>query len=747
LHYAVKMVKRKASTDIHPPDVIGPDFIQMLRGKMFGKDVALLMCGESHNEAPDVTRPDGVVYPKMGWVQITDYGGGVWSPKDAVKCKKQVDLASALTWATDVIDEEELDADETHLVWEGPKDGKGTAHVYDGDADRSVKKRFGPDALVFEWNDLDAEIRDFKQRIFPSPDVEVQETAEFMAKRKKSLLRQGVELFDDWLLRQVRTARKHAASVKNKKDAMEIHLVIESSVPADEVELHQEPSRPNWPPPAPKCIRALEEDSDSSGDGEDDDPQDYMEYLLLRAETELSSRAIHKVDPRDLGDRDSTCSDWRTLVPKGFDMAATYPCPEEAKLQTAGMPKVMEAEDRRVLERDASGVHRDANGAVVTDLDEDDVIRHSDGTLHDIVDWGSVDPRDCDLAAWKEHKPRRGEFGITLPSFEGFFGQPSELMYYVPHMHACFAPLLARVIKSPEAMNKFFTALFFGGTIPEALAVLDLSPEALPYTWVRSPIRLKGQRIKRRNDKDSVIEFPYFPIGAYLKAKGTNPPRTWLSDLFARCAARGGDAERLAKAARTWALDGIAHMAKDPKGHDTPEHGGDWFAAYLRAVHRDMYDDLDTSDPAALLTARHVASLSKGRGKKYNLGKIGLPSAAASFEAIIEGFTPDAVVNPRASVLAKIALDIWVLSLVDYATVLRTVEAVVTSPCDRVVVVVYLGSQHTSAIVKFWRKHGFSDRGLPKRGLVGKLAWEQYDSLWLSFPSCLCDLTELFTIP
>uniref|UniRef100_A0A7S4I9B9 Uncharacterized protein n=1 Tax=Odontella aurita TaxID=265563 RepID=A0A7S4I9B9_9STRA len=49
--------------------VVGPDYAQLLRGSLFGRDVALLLCGESHEDAVDVTRPGGKFMPNEGWVR------------------------------------------------------------------------------------------------------------------------------------------------------------------------------------------------------------------------------------------------------------------------------------------------------------------------------------------------------------------------------------------------------------------------------------------------------------------------------------------------------------------------------------------------------------------------------------------------------------------------------------------------------------------------------------------------------
>merc|ERR1712224_300812 len=99
-------------------------------------------------------------------------------------------------------------------------------------------------------------------------------------------------------------------------------------------------------------------------------------------------------------------------------------------------------------------------------------------------------------------------------------------------------------------------------------------------------------KVQRRKNDGEMIDVPYLPVQCYLKARASDPPRTWTSALFAGFRARGGEAARLAEDARDWALKSIRHLAADPKGHDDPETGGEYFAAWLREVHREIYDDI-----------------------------------------------------------------------------------------------------------------------------------------------------------
>ena len=49
---------------------------QVLRGQICGHNVALILCGEAHEDAIDVTRKDGYFLPKEGWIDV--------SPSDAL---------------------------------------------------------------------------------------------------------------------------------------------------------------------------------------------------------------------------------------------------------------------------------------------------------------------------------------------------------------------------------------------------------------------------------------------------------------------------------------------------------------------------------------------------------------------------------------------------------------------------------------------------------------------------------------
>ena len=239
-----------------------------------------------------------------------------------------------------------------------------------------------------------------------------------------------------------------------------------------------------------------------------------------------------------------------------------------------------------------------------------------------------------------------------------------------------------------------------------------------------------------------------FPAFSHLVARGaagaeavgsaldTVGARTWSSSLFEKVRKR---APRLAATVKEWTLLKSQHHAADPKGHDDPEAGGEWFAAWLRAAHRDIYRDIDTSDCSELLRIKWARSLTRPKDKKYKLGDITVPSCAAGFADILAtwpssegGGLEGNVARDRAEVQAKILIDIYMTQLVDFSCILKVLQLVSAwqgepSECcsssgpaaaaggvggegadaKPVVVVCYLGAMHTRALEEFFCRCSF----------------------------------------
>jgi hypothetical protein len=334
--------------------------------------------------------------------------------------------------------------------------------------------------------------------------------------------------------------------------------------------------------------------------------------------------------------------------------------------------------------------------------------------------------------------------------------------------------------------EKLFTNLFLGGTIPEALSVLDLD-HFRDHLYVRSPILkswnpdTSSYEYQYRDDGDHYITNPFFPFIFYLTAKASSPPRTWSSQLYARlCAHADSDDDEeqqhttspqqllleknnstkgsrtttyccspneLAAAAREWTLESIRRHSADPKGSDDSRCGGEWFEAFLRATHRDIYDDIDLSDSSVLLRKNYMKS-EEYNGRKYNIGKIQIPSCQDGFDEILERFGMDVasspseiIVTPRVEVMAKILIDIWMSNLIDFSTVLKVAEVVAgAKKGSNVAVVCYMGSAHTRKVAEFYE----SRMGFKKKTFVGKLDWEDNEPHTLKLPSSMWNISEMF---
>mmetsp|Transcript_26812 Transcript_26812/g.58923 ORF Transcript_26812/g.58923 Transcript_26812/m.58923 type:complete len:83 (-) Transcript_26812:88-336(-) len=80
--------------------------------------------------------------------------------------------------------------------------------------------------------------------------------------------------------------------------------------------------------------------------------------------------------------------------------------------------------------------------------------------------------------------------------------------------------------------------------------------------------------------------------------------------------------------------------------------------------------------------------------------------------------------------------------------VLKVADVAASAPAGaQVVVMVYAGEDHTRTVADFWNKQGFSNRGLPECGVVGKRDWEDDEPRGLSFPPYLQDVKQLFPVP
>lgn len=331
-----------------------------------------------------------------------------------------------------------------------------------------------------------------------------------------------------------------------------------------------------------------------------------------------------------------------------------------------------------------------------------------------------------------------------MPSWEAFFGAAGELLYYSPHVKADYTPFLARCVGGADVLRRFFDALYFR-TVSEALGEIRLGEQedrALARIRSLSFRPGPGEALFRRPADQGLLPTRAAPVDMYLKAKSSSPPRTWVSGLAERV--RRAGAGQVVEAARRWWSESVDRLLSNPKERD-PE--GDYFIAWLRECHREVYDDVDTSDPRELRSSHWAKSKSR-RKHRHDLRGIKIPGFEAAF-AEIAAFDYDARVSTRRErALAKILVDAFQIRLVDLAAILSVADAVATSPSGaRVVVVLYAGADHTKNVEEFWRGQGFGDAGLQQGGRVGKEDWEDDEVRCFELPGYLQDMSALFPVP
>ena len=388
-------------------------------------------------------------------------------------------------------------------------------------------------------------------------------------KRKRDRAKEGLCLWDDWLFsngllggRSSPPGSSAASSSsggsvpppRSEKTSPEFHFVLEARVPPSELSLNLNEAAEI--PPASRAVRSLPADSDES-DADDpvaDGRGSFLDFLHRRVWSQwdqhtrrcrksgdaLKPWGFHCVDPRDLGE---ICSDtpadgkeeWARLFESAVlskedirsgrkpDFRSLWSfdhSPEIAELEKAGLlsaaPQPRPDERRR---RSSAG------------------------------GWGAADSSTA--------PPQPA--AAPLPSFERFFGEPAELLYYSPHVKTLYSGFLGHCVKSLATWEAFFTQLFLGGRIEDALNLLDLrSPEGRQGWHVRSPVRIvpdgesrgeeggnpksvfhKGERWCLREDGEdldptrmSMEPVSFLPVHAHLTGRGGE--RTWSSELFAK---------------------------------------------------------------------------------------------------------------------------------------------------------------------------------------------------------------------
>eukprot|EP00930_Biecheleria_cincta_P014115 TRINITY_DN12273_c0_g1_i1.p1 TRINITY_DN12273_c0_g1~~TRINITY_DN12273_c0_g1_i1.p1 ORF type:complete len:831 (+),score=144.56 TRINITY_DN12273_c0_g1_i1:78-2570(+) len=702
---------KKAKSMLPGVRLCGPSSIQVLRGALFGREVALVCCGEAHEDVIDLTREGCVIEPKRGWVQ--DESCGAFARMDPILAsasKRNATLAQAKSWAEKII-KEDREESAWHDSWlsfdtSGSTDGTGTARVFASDAAsryHGVSATTQSEAMqLFRWADLDDDARELAKRRKAGDLVSFEELDAIVEKRKCARKAQGITLFDDWIIQQAQAGTARVA------------LVLEAPVKASEVELHEDPAMSSAPT-SKECHRLMELDSDT--DSDEDDAEDgsgsFLGYLERRARVALKPDQLCCVDPRELGDAGDEHSRWlsfQELLPSGkravedSEEAAFTSCAEEATLWTShakkGRPRHRRAKARR--------------------------------------------PKHCENAG-------KEDCLAAIPSWEAFFGAAAELLYYSPHVKADYAQFLAGCIGTSENMREFFLSLFFD-TVPEAVAKLKLDEVTRPLARIRSLLYQAepGAELRRRTSDHGLIPVRTAPLDRYLKAKGFDPPRLWVSGIAERLRQSSGGAA-IVDAARSWYLKSTNNLLANPRNSDA---SGDYFIAWLRACHRHIWRDVDRTDPAKLRKQREpVQSESRpdSRLYRFDLAQVRIPSLDKGFQELqnVLNGSHSRTCTPRERALAQIFVDAFQLRLVDLAAVLAVADAVRAAPPDDqpIVIVLYAGDDHVKSVVEFWRSNGFSADGLDGRGKVGKADFNDDEPRGLVLPDFLADFSKLFPVP
>jgi len=224
-----------------------------------------------------------------------------------------------------------------------------------------------------------------------------------------------------------------------------------------------------------------------------------------------------------------------------------------------------------------------------------------------------------------------------------------------------------------------------------------------------------------------------------LKAKISSEPRTWVSALAQRLCEK---VPELVDKAQRWYLEAAEKLLDDVKTNDQE---GDYFLAWLREAHRDIFDDIETGN-VSRLGFHQVPSISKPfRNELYNLKEIRIPSFDEAMREILSYREGKATSTRRQRVLAKIIIDVFQLRMVDLASILIVMDRALAFPeGSEVVIIMYAGGDHTQTIEKFYRDVGFSSHALPRNGRVGKDNFGPREPRGIRLPSYLHHFGELF---
>jgi hypothetical protein len=339
----------------------------------------------------------------------------------------------------------------------------------------------------------------------------------------------------------------------------------------------------------------------------------------------------------------------------------------------------------------------------------------------------------------------RVEMPPFMPSWEAFFGASAQLLYYNSGVKADFAPFLRACVGNADSLRNFFRELYFG-TVAEAISNLSYDETTRPMTRVRSLTwdqTIAGAPKIIRPDARELLPVQAAPIECYVKASGSEPSRTWISGLAEQIRQAGGT--DVVAAAQAWYMGSVDDLISDPKMGDD---SGDYFAAWLRECHYDIYKDIDHSDPLIMRKAAKMCSFDKPKSKRlcHDLREIRIPNVDEAFEELRRWDPEKRPSTNRERVIGQILVDAFSLRLVDLSAILKMAALAAAAPDDKpVVLIFYAGEDHTRTVTEFWRSQGFSHGALPRKGYVGKRLYKFEEPRALSLPSYLHDFSELFS--
>jgi len=550
--------------------VVGPDYMQVLTGKIASKSVSIILCGESHRDAIDVTRTGGGK-EKLGWQSISALdlvaemvgsigislctgrpsGQGPGIGDDSIRLKvcickrsnKPLPLGKAKEWSSDIGHAEIEYIDPGHemaFIWLPLSDGKrGKAYLIElfidlSDKEDNSRSRLPPDVASF-LESLDEVIDNLRGTEKLAKSVE---TLRNKSECKSDDITFSLFLWSDLdsearqlnhrrILSEEITNEEYDALIndrKKKRQAAENLWTFDDWL--TEVNTDDSPSC-RFVLEAPILPWEVELCRDLRPDIEYTEAADIIRCLS----EDSDSSEIDDHDPSSDG-----LGSYLDYIYRRF-LADEQQTDIEKKFLHCVDSRDMGCENSVVCD----SLHRHWLGLL--ESEEKELVLNSDPASKRkskqdercLPDWcnnpeksrfdqllseGVLKPLPEDSDSDDDTEDETEEEMITLPSLESFFGQCTDVMYYTPQVKVSYAPFLSQCVKSLDTWDTFFRELFFGGSVDSAFSMLDLSQDNLQFIHLRSPI-LKHWNIGKgdyewheRNDTEYDLTMPILPKSA-----------------------------------------------------------------------------------------------------------------------------------------------------------------------------------------------------------------------------------------